>query len=57
MKYVLGLKKRTEEEIHEERDAQMRTEYFNPIERFPEKIDELLHALNQVCLTFIMSYI
>jgi hypothetical protein len=57
LKYVLGLKKRTEEEIHEERDAQMRTEYFNPIERFPEKIDELLHALNQVCLTFIMSYI
>jgi hypothetical protein len=27
----------------------MRSEYFDPIERFPEKIDELLGALNWVC--------
>jgi len=51
-----GLKKPSEEEIHEERDALMRTEYFDPIERFPEKIDQLLDAINRVCvLLFILS--
>jgi len=44
----LGLKKPTEEEIYQEKDAQMRGEYYDPIERFPEKIDQLLDALNRV---------
>jgi hypothetical protein len=38
----------SEEEIHEERDALMRSEYFDPIERFPDRIDQLLDALNRV---------
>jgi hypothetical protein len=49
------LKKRSEIEIHEERDALMRSEYYDPIERFPEKMDKLLDALNRVCFTFIIS--
>jgi hypothetical protein len=51
------LKKATEEEIQEERDAVMRSQYFDPIERFPEKIDQLLDAINRVCLNFIILYI
>jgi hypothetical protein len=46
---IVGLKKQTEEEIHEERDALMRLKYHNPIEQFPHKIDQLLDALNRVC--------
>ena len=53
---ILGWKKATEEELQEERDVIMRSQYFDPIERFPEKIDQLLDALNRVCRTFIMSY-
>ncbi len=49
----LGLRKRSEEEIHEERDALMRGEYYDPIERFPEKIDQLLDVLNRVCCTLL----
>jgi len=48
------MKKATEEEIQEERDAIMREEYFHPIERFPEKIDQLLDAINRVCRTLMM---
>ena len=44
----LGLKSVTEAEIQAERDAQMHEEYHDPIERFPEKIDQLLFALNEV---------
>ncbi|UJR06650.1 hypothetical protein I4U23_010936 [Adineta vaga] len=43
-----GLKKVTEEEIQEERDARLREEYYDPIRRFPDKIDQLLVALNQI---------
>ena len=46
---ILGWRKPTEEEIFLERDARMRSEYFDPIERFPERIDQLLNAINQVC--------
>ncbi len=46
---ILGWKKQTEEEIYEARDALMRSEYFDPIERFPERIDQLLDAINRVC--------
>ncbi|CAF1375842.1 unnamed protein product [Adineta ricciae] len=44
----LGLKSVSEEEIQAERDAQMHEEYHDPIERFPEKIDQLLFALNEI---------
>ena len=43
-----GWKKPTQEEMYEERDALMRGEYFDPIERFPERIDRLLEAINRV---------
>jgi hypothetical protein len=31
-----------------ERDAQMRPKYLDPIEHFPDKMDQLLDALNRV---------
>ncbi len=34
----------------------MRSEYFDPIERFPERMDQLLDAINRVCRTLMMSY-
>jgi hypothetical protein len=55
--FFLGLRKLTEEEIFEERDALMRSEYFDPIELFPKRIDQLLDALNRVCFIFNLSYI
>jgi hypothetical protein len=56
-KIFLGWRKRTEEEIHEERDAVMRSEYFDPIEHFPDRIDQLLDAINRVYLSFIRFFI
>ena len=50
------MKKITEEEIYEERNALMRSQYIDPIEHFPEKIDQLLDALSRVCLIFITCY-
>jgi len=50
------LKKPTEEEVQEQRDVIMRSEYFDPIERFPERMDQLLDAINRVCRTLMMSY-
>jgi hypothetical protein len=47
---VLGLKKSRETEIQEELDALMRVQYVDPIESFPEKIDQLFDALNRVLL-------
>ena len=43
-----GLSKPTEMELFEERDERMRGEYYDPIERFPEKIDQLLGVINRV---------
>ena len=37
-------------EMMEERDEQMRLKYYDPIENFPDKIDQLLAALNRVRL-------
>ncbi len=51
---ILGWKKATEEEIQEQQDATMHSQYFDPIERFPERIDQLLDALNRVCLILIL---
>jgi hypothetical protein len=44
----IGWKKATDEEIYEEYDTLMRGEYFDPIERFPDKIDQLFEAINRV---------
>jgi hypothetical protein len=43
------LKKPNELEIYAARDAAMPSQYMNPIENFPNKIDQLLDALNRVC--------
>ena len=53
---ILGWKKASEEEIHEEYDALMRSEYFDPIECFSHRIDQLLDGLNRVKLTFISIF-
>jgi hypothetical protein len=42
------LKKLSELEIQEEQDIVMRSQYFHPIKRFPDKIDQLLDAFNRV---------
>ena len=51
----LGLKEVTEEETQSERDARMRLDYHDPIERFPERVDQLLDALNRVYVHWTMS--
>lgn len=43
------MKKPSELEIQEERDSRMRSQYFDPIENFPDRIDQLLEKLNRVC--------
>ncbi|UJR25703.1 hypothetical protein I4U23_007054 [Adineta vaga] len=43
-----GLLKLNEEEVQAERDALMRLDYHDPIERFPDKIDQLLETLNRL---------
>ena len=35
----------------------MRSQYFHPIENFPDKIDQLLDALNRVCFIFVIYYV
>jgi hypothetical protein len=54
MDLSLGIWQPSELELHIERDALMRSEYYDPIERFPEKIDQFLEALNQVRFNFSM---
>jgi hypothetical protein len=54
---ILGLKKPTELEIAEERDARMRSEYLHSIDAFPQRIDQLLEVVNRVCCTFIIQFI
>jgi hypothetical protein len=43
-----GWRKPTKAEIYEAQDALMRQEYFDPIEGFPDRIDQLLEAINHV---------
>ncbi len=45
-KFDIG--KRSESEMLEEHDEAMRSQYHDPIERFPDKTDQLLSALNRV---------
>ncbi len=54
MDLSLGIWKPSELEVQEERDVLMRSQYYDPIERFPEKIDQLLEALNRVRFHFLM---
>jgi hypothetical protein len=37
-----------------ERDEEMRVKYHDPIEQFPNKIDQLFDALDRVCTSFIL---
>ena len=43
-----GLKKATATEIQEQKDIQMRSQYFHPIINFPDRIDQLLEQINKV---------
>ena len=43
-----GLKKANETDPHEAREKRIRSKYVDPVEQFPEKMDELLEALNLV---------
>ncbi|CAF1263903.1 unnamed protein product [Adineta steineri] len=43
-----GLKRLNQEEIQEERDCRMRSQYVDPIENFPDKIDQLLEAIDRI---------
>ncbi len=52
----LGFGRSNELERFEERDEQMRSKYIDPIENFPDKIDQLLDALNRVGF-FYYSYV
>jgi hypothetical protein len=45
-----GLKKPTVLEIQEERDKRMRSQYLDPTDALPLKIDQLFEAINRVCL-------
>ncbi|CAF0859705.1 unnamed protein product [Rotaria sordida] len=46
-----GLKKATESEIQGERDLQMRSQYFDPIENFPDRMDQLCEAINRLYIS------
>ena len=50
----LGLRKVATEERYEERDARMRSQYLNPMELLPVRIDQLFVTLNQVCLKQVL---
>ena len=45
----IGLKQPIELEMHEIRDAQMRSQYIGPIENFLNQIDKLLDVISRVC--------
>ena len=46
---LLGLKKPSEAEIYADHDRRMRSLFFDPIEKFPDKIDQLLVTIDKVC--------
>jgi hypothetical protein len=47
-----SLKKPNELEIAEERDIQICSRYFNAIEIFPDKVNQLYDALERVCFHY-----
>jgi len=53
----LGFGRSNELERFEERDEQMRSKYIDPIEHFPDKIDQLLDALNRVGFVYYLYII
>jgi hypothetical protein len=50
LKYLknLDLKKPNLLEIQEEQDRRIRSQYLHPINALPQKIDQLLEAINRV---------
>jgi uncharacterized FlaG/YvyC family protein len=46
-----------EEEIHEERGAVMRQKYFDLIERFSERMNQLLEEINRVSKFGLMKFV
>ncbi|UJR16871.1 hypothetical protein I4U23_003769 [Adineta vaga] len=46
-----GLRKLGKDDIQEEKDVVMRSQYNDPIECFPERMDRLLDALNRIYVT------
>ena len=48
VQFSAGLKKASETDPHEVREKRIRSKYVDPVEQFPEKMDELLEALNLV---------
>jgi hypothetical protein len=40
-----------------ERDEEMRVKYHDPIERFPDKIDQLFDALDRVCSFIFLNVV
>jgi hypothetical protein len=46
LKFDLGMK--SDLEMLEEQDEIMRIRYYDPVKNFPDKIDQLLNALNRV---------
>ena len=53
MKFYLG--KPSELEVLEEQNEEMHKKYYDPIERFPDKMDQLLDALNRVRNLILLS--
>jgi hypothetical protein len=54
----IGWEKKTmEDEIQDERDAVMRQEYFVPIERFSDRMNQLLEAINRVSKFGLMKFV
>jgi hypothetical protein len=52
-----GWKKSMEEEIREERDAVRRQKHFYRIERFSERMNQLLEAINRVSVFGLMKFV
>ena len=44
----VGWKKATDEELQAQRDEEMRSQYYGPVELFAKRVDQLLEALNRV---------
>ncbi|CAF4095403.1 unnamed protein product [Adineta steineri] len=45
---ILDLRRPNVEETYEIRDSRMHSQYVDPVENFPDKIDQLLEALDRV---------
>ena len=48
---TVGWRQLSEEELQKKQDEHQRSEYYDPIERFPDRIDQLLEGLNRVSVT------